>query len=279
MHKNAHTTNILTHPTVQVDCTLQRADSWFYHEGMGYRFIAELAGMYHDSVGHGGNLLLNLAPPPNTSILEAALKLYNQLGNWTRACYGEGGTAAQTALATTTRAHINCSTVRLVLPQGPALIDRFIIKEELAGGQKILNFSIVADNNTVYNGSAVGSVHIALLGNKTKASVVELRIHATRAGAPASINLFAVPDPTACALPPPSDGCTIVPNMLYSGPAFKSLETHDVQSCCDACRATPTCAVFTAVIGTVWPYPVACRLLDAITGSKVMAGAFSGAPA
>ena len=246
---------------------------------MGYRSIVELAGMYHDSVGHGGNLLLNLAPPPNTTIPAAALKLYKQLGNWTRGCYGEGGTAARTVLATTTRPHRNCSTVRLVLPRGPALIDRFIIKEELAAGQNILSFSIVADGNTVYNGSAVGSAHIALLGNKTTASVVQLRIHTTRAGAPASINLFAVPDPAACALPPASGGCTLVPDTFYSGAAFKSLETPNVQACCHACRATPTCAVFTAVIGTAWPYPVTCRLLDAITGSKVMAGAFSGAPA
>jgi hypothetical protein len=37
----------------EVDCTLQEADSWFYSEAAGYKSIVELAGQYHDSVGHG----------------------------------------------------------------------------------------------------------------------------------------------------------------------------------------------------------------------------------
>ena len=158
----------------EVDCTVQYADSWFYHDKLGYKSIVELAGQYHDSVGHGGNLLLNLAPPPNTSIPAVVMKRYAELGNWTRRCYGEGGIAASGALATTVSPSRNCTSIRLVLPRSPsvavdaeetrgsvgvvgraALVDRFLIKEELADGQRIIAFSILADAVVVYNGRCV----------------------------------------------------------------------------------------------------------------------------
>ena len=44
----------------EVDLTLQNSDTWFYKEGMGYRSLSEMVSIYHDSVGHGGNMLLNI---------------------------------------------------------------------------------------------------------------------------------------------------------------------------------------------------------------------------
>ena len=90
---------------------------------------------------------------------------------------GVGGNAAPQALATTRKPCVNCSSVSLTLPQG-SLIDRFQIKEELAAGQRILAFTIslvaggseggsdAASVTELYNGSAVGSAHIALLDHK-----------------------------------------------------------------------------------------------------------------
>ena len=37
----------------EVDLTLQNSDTWFYQEGRGYRSLAEMVSIYHDSVGHG----------------------------------------------------------------------------------------------------------------------------------------------------------------------------------------------------------------------------------
>eukprot|EP01052_Picozoa_sp_SAG31_P003772 SAG31_NODE_148_length_22511_cov_20.369266_20_plen_261_part_00 len=257
------------------------ADSWFYSEAAGYKSIVELAGQYHDSVGHGGNLLLNIAPPTNTTIPETAMKLYAQLGNWSRRCYGEGTVAAPSALATTTAPSVNCSNIKLSLPGGAKTIDRFQIKEELALGQRILAFQILAsgpgEQIVLYNGTAVGSAHIALLDKNVTASSVELKITATRGG-PATVNLFAVPDPAACWLPRAGGNCTLVPDTLYSGVAFKTLATATVHECCDACRANVSCAVFTAVLGTTWPYTATCKLMGAMTGEKHVTGAFSGSP-
>ena len=39
-------------------CFCQNSDTWFYHEGAGYRSLSEMVEIYHDSVGHGGNMLL-----------------------------------------------------------------------------------------------------------------------------------------------------------------------------------------------------------------------------
>jgi hypothetical protein len=301
----------------EVDCTVQVADSWFYSAAAGYKSIVELASQYHDSVGHGGNLLLNLAPPTDTVIPAKAMELYAQLGNWSRRCYGEGGVASKNAIATTTTACRNCTSIKLLLPVGPRMVDRFLIKEELEHGQRIQAFEIRANGGAlVYNGSAVGSAHIALLGHNVTAREVELKITATRGG-PATVRLFAVPDPAACWLPPAGGNCSVVPNTLYTTQTpLKTLSTATVQGCCDACRDVPvcstnrnhihsymipsgggineqlspashallladlsqTCAVFTAVLGTHWPYTLSCQLMGAMTGERSLTGAISGSP-
>ena len=63
---------------------------WFYQEGRGYRSLAEMVSIYHDSVGHGGNMLLNVAPPPYSTIPQVAMDIYAALGSFIRNCYGEG---------------------------------------------------------------------------------------------------------------------------------------------------------------------------------------------
>ena len=66
----------------EVDLTLQNSDTWFYVEGRGYRSLPEMVGIYHDSVGHGGNMLLNVAPPPNSTLPAAAMRTYAALGRF-----------------------------------------------------------------------------------------------------------------------------------------------------------------------------------------------------
>jgi hypothetical protein len=115
------------------------------------------------------------------------------------------------------------------------------------------------------------------LGTNTGNNQKQMCFSATRGG-PATVNLFAVPDPAACWLPPAGGNCTLVPDTLYSGVAFKTIATATVQECCDACRANATCAVFTAVLGPTWPYTATCHLMGAMTGETHVTGAFSGSP-
>jgi alpha-L-fucosidase len=83
-------------------------------------FYTENASFYQDRLGTnigkalkkrdaflaGGNLLLNLAPPINTTIPDQAMRMYAQLGNWTRRCYGESAMAAPSV---SKRIYISCA--------------------------------------------------------------------------------------------------------------------------------------------------------------------------
>eukprot|EP00041_Stephanoeca_diplocostata_P026594 m.719691 g.719691 ORF g.719691 m.719691 type:complete len:561 (+) comp23001_c0_seq25:851-2533(+) len=139
----------------EVDLTLQNADTWFFHEGTGYRELHEMVGIYHDSVGKGGNMLLNVAPPPNSTIPDVAMTRYANLGKFIRTCYGQGSEAAPTAIASTQQGCTDCWNISLSLAHlsVPAAMDRFIIKEELSGGQLVRSYSILVDDKIVYNGT------------------------------------------------------------------------------------------------------------------------------
>ena len=72
----------------------------------------------------------------------------------------------------------------------------------------------------------------------------------------------------ACGSTPP---CSFEADYAYSGPAFTSIPGSNVSSCCAACRANPTCAVF-VLNGT------SCALKSAMTGGATEAGVVSGDP-
>lgn len=111
----------------EVDLTLQNDDTWFYREGTGYRSLKEMVGIYHDSVGRGGNMLLNIAPPINSTLPAAAMDTYAALGAFIRNCYGDGAMAAASALASGACLTGDCTTVTLEL-DAPHAMDRFLLK-------------------------------------------------------------------------------------------------------------------------------------------------------
>ena len=238
---------------LQVDLTLQNSDTWFFAPDAGYRSLAEMVGIYHDSVGHGGNMLLNVAPPPNSVLPDAAMeecghgffwtqnpdpftffgfgccfgvllmrlntliprglvvstawvlrmprqppfvsplddarpplisvwfcfghwglimtavsvakKRYAALGKFIAECYGEGADASPTALAATSAHCTNCTKVTLDLG-ATAPMDRFLIKEELAAGQRVRRFSVTVDGE-VHDSSIHGSSCAPLSFNGT----------------------------------------------------------------------------------------------------------------
>lgn len=255
----------------QVDLTLQNADTWFYREGTGYRSLAEMASIYHDSVGHGGNMLLNVAPPPNSTLPAVAVQRYRDLGAWVARCYGQGATAAATALATTSGPCANCSHLSLTVGGGkPVAMDRFLLKEDLTHGQLVLQFFISIDGVPVFNGTAIGRTLIALLGKNVTGQTVTLTV--TEARAPPTLRLFAVPSPESCSLASGGDSCTYIQNTLYTGPVTASSKQPTAAACCGQCREVAACAFFTYYHGT-------CSLMTAQQGSTTQAGAVSGSPA
>ena len=255
----------------EIDVTLQNADTWFYHEGRGYRSLQEMASIYEDSVGRGGNMLLNVAPPPNASIPAAAIQRYTELGSWIRRCYGVGAQPAQGSLAHTscTSAHgsghsgfggrgakgsatsgnrTDCTYIELDLGT-VRHIDRVLMKEDVSNGQHVLAYEILADGKLVYNGTAIGRSQIARFGTSANISAqrVALRITSAKvAKSQVGFRLVSVPDPAACALSPQPVGqnCTLLPNTRYLGPVVAMQSGLTVQECCQACRSQTSCAFF-----------------------------------
>lgn len=160
---------------VDACCLIGAPDRWFYQEGRGYRSLPEMVSIYHDSVGHGGNMLLNIAPPPNSTMPQEAMDIYAALGRFIRSCYGEGSLPSASALAsTTTFGASNTTSVALTFRGGAATFDRFLIKEELREGQNVLSFVVLADGQSIFNGTAIGRTLIVLLPTNVTASKVRI---------------------------------------------------------------------------------------------------------
>jgi alpha-L-fucosidase len=272
----------------EVDLTLQNADTWFYEEGRGYRSLPEMAAIYHDSVGRGGNMLLNVAPPPNGTLPPAAVARYAQLGAFVSACYGPANARAVAAG--------EGYAFELELDEaawGSSAVDRFVVKEDLKGGQRILQFVVEAvlqppgppgaggaagaegagEVVSVYNGTAAGRTLVHLLPTPL-ARVALLRLRVLRSRGVPSLRAFSAPAPAACVVGAPPGGCSTAPNVAYDGPW---LERHAPGSgfntealCCARCGATQGCAVFNLHANTT------CELLAAQTGTYAEAGGVSG---
>jgi len=115
----------------EVDCTLQNGDTWFYDGNVGVRPLQELISMYHDSVGHNGNLLLDMAPTTEGVLPPEAVERYKQLGDFIRGCYGSSLNATSGVAA-----HI----VLLFVP--PIIVDRAVLQEDQRYGQRVRNYTL-----------------------------------------------------------------------------------------------------------------------------------------
>ena len=261
----------------EVDLTLQNSDTWFYQEGRGYRSLSEMVSIYHDSVGHGGNMLLNIAPPPNSTMPQEAMETYAALGSFIRTCYGEGSLPSETALASTNGfGSSNTSSVALAFEGGGSrTFDRLLIKEELREGQNVLSFVILADGKSIFNGTAIGRTLIVRLPANITASHLELKVLSAKKTP--SFRLFAVPDPASCFVRSGGKGgCDLITDTEYLGPPFSTTTTESVAACCAACAKVPKCAFFTATDTAA--HSSTCNLMAAEQGSRKAKGIVSGSP-
>lgn len=229
-----------------------------------------MVAIYEHSVGLGGNMLLNIAPPPNSSLPTSAVKTYRDLGLYIRSCYGIGDKPAAGALASTVDGCFgeNCSSITLNL-EAPAVMDRILLKEELRGGQRVLAFHIEVDGLSVWNGTAIGRSLIAKFKKNVTGSAVTLVVDSSLASP--EFRLIAVPNPSACAISTVGRGCTLIKGVLYDGIVVRSLQAGP-DDCCSACHSIVECAFFT-VVGTS-----NCTLLSTQQGSEPESNAVSGSP-
>eukprot|EP01106_Pelomyxa_sp_JSP_P016986 TRINITY_DN660_c0_g1_i2.p1 TRINITY_DN660_c0_g1~~TRINITY_DN660_c0_g1_i2.p1 ORF type:complete len:250 (+),score=38.98 TRINITY_DN660_c0_g1_i2:440-1189(+) len=177
----------------ECDTTLQRLDKWFYDKWVGLRTLSELKDVYDSTVGRNGNLLLDFAPNPDGLIPDNAVTVSTpstaanakprdapltcELGDWIRNCYGKTGTGR---IASTSG---NATVLILTLP-GSLTVDRIIIQEDQAYGQRIRQYELkglTASGATqaIATGTSVGNKRIEVLSTPAAFSQITLTVTST----------------------------------------------------------------------------------------------------
>jgi hypothetical protein len=157
-----------------VDFTLQQGDHWFYTPGLGLRSLGELIDVYHKSVGCNGKLELDFAISRTGQLDPRHVAAYAAFGAWQRACYGS-------PLASATPGASLVSTLALSSAGGaPVLVDRVMLREDLAGGQNVNGYLVEWQDSTsgsqwqpFGNGTTVGNkkIHIRSQGGVNATSL------------------------------------------------------------------------------------------------------------
>eukprot|EP00051_Salpingoeca_urceolata_P033457 m.20744 g.20744 ORF g.20744 m.20744 type:complete len:460 (+) comp6257_c0_seq1:125-1504(+) len=164
----------------EVDSTLQVSDTWFYVKGKAVHTLAELQAMYHSSLGRNSNWLLDIAPPPSSTVAPIHMTQYQALGDWIRACYNTPISSAS--------AH-GTTTVSVKLPAERQTIDRVRLQEDQSQGQLVHKYTVDALVGGKWrpfsSGTSIGAGKIDL--GATTTGVTEVRV--TMDTAPTAITL------------------------------------------------------------------------------------------
>ena len=243
---------------------------WFYNQGMCPKSLPELVSTYHDSCGHNGFLLLDLTPNQAGGVREDHMQRYAELGSWLTSCYGRA-----TASVFNTTIGANGTTIDVAVPAGKP-VDRIVLREDQARGQRILGFTVSVNVGGTWKqvtaaGQSVGNRFIGLFdGSYTGGSV---RVNITSAAGPTTLVSAQLYN---CSREPEPVGCTLLRDFAYK--IVKSITISTTPStgskaCCALCEAQETCAVF-----VVSPSDT-CTLLSANQGGAAAAGWISGGKA
>jgi hypothetical protein len=160
---------------------------WFWEPNLKVRTLEMMIPIYHDIVGRGMVMELAFSIDRDGLVEGSHAKVYKQLGDWVRQCYG-------TPLALTSGLG---SRFELVLPAG-RIFDRFQLQEDIVLGQRVRNYTIESRTlqgpwKPLVSGSAIGQKRIHLLHEPI--SVVEalsLRLSISNAVALPAIKYFGV---------------------------------------------------------------------------------------
>jgi alpha-L-fucosidase len=182
------------------DPQLFRDHIWFWEPGRPVRTLEEMIPIYHDIVGRGMVMELAFAINREGLVDSTHEKVYRQLGDWVRSCYGAPIIAIATTTTISGTTTGNDNEFRLQIPKG-ALFDRIQIKEDIVVGQRIRNYTIAiaidGDGNggevLIPDGISVGRKRIHLLENTYLAANEQtLVLTITHAIAPPQISMFGV---------------------------------------------------------------------------------------
>lgn len=185
-------TSHLGDPSSQIFCpktcdtTLQEGDHWFFM-GNSIRSLHELINVYHGTVGRNGMLELDFAINRDGVVEESHAARYKEFGDWIRTCYGTP--VAQTA--------VNGTYVELEMPPGSPAVDRVMLQEDLAMGQRVRNYRVEyvvqGEWKLFSSGQSIGNKRIDL-GSSISGSWTKYRLNITEVAGSggARITKFAV---------------------------------------------------------------------------------------
>lgn len=170
---------------VPAECDVPiRRRHWFWHpnDEASLLSLEELQEIYYRSVGHGTNLLLNVAPDDRGLIPETDVARVLELGGWIR----------DTFSAAVARASGEGSLLELSLA-APRRVDHIVLMEEIAQGERVKEYivEVLAGGEWVEaaRGSAIGHKKI----DRVEPRVIRgARLKILAADAPPVIRSFAL---------------------------------------------------------------------------------------
>ena len=144
----------------EVDSTLQVLDTWFYVEGLPIHPLKDLTATYHASLGRNSNWILDIAPPPNSTVVPTHAQGYAEFGAWLRGCY-DGPPVARGEMATG-------ETTLTVTISGSPTFNRVRLVEDISQGQQVHVYSVKGRDEVgavvaVSSGTSVGAGKIDVL--------------------------------------------------------------------------------------------------------------------
>ncbi len=163
----------------EVDSTLQLFDTWFYVKGCPLHPLKDLVDSYHFSLGRNSNWLLDIAPPPNSTVAPSHAQSYMEFGAWLRDCYG-GTPVAHGRMAPS-------QTSLTVALSGGASFNRVRLVEDISQGQLVHAYSVsstgaVGGGMAVSAGTSIGAGKIDVLAAPVTAVNVTLTVDAPPLG-------------------------------------------------------------------------------------------------
>ncbi len=195
------------------ECDVPLRKGWFWHpdpDGQTRKPLPKLWDIYHRSVGHGANLLMNIGPDPSGLIPEADAAAIAELRRTLDRAYGvdlatgasvaassaqdAAGRVADGDRTTAWQADAGTAWVELRLPE-PREIDRAVVEESLAGGERIKGWRLLVDGAQVASGESIGHKKIARFA-PVRATTVRLTVdQADEPPALRTIQLYRGEDP------------------------------------------------------------------------------------
>lgn len=147
------------------DPQLFRDHIWFYELNREVKSLKEMIPIYHDIVGRGMVMELAFAINREGLVEESHAKMYKQLGDWVKDCYGTPVLSKQNIFGERRIA------LQLSIDDSVSF-DRIVLQEDIALGQRIRNYTIHLEQS---DASGDDSIVTTLVSNGT--SVGRKRIH------------------------------------------------------------------------------------------------------